>query len=72
MTIEIQGGKRMKIRGEQGITLVALIVTIIVLIILAAVTIKGILDHNLIGTTTESIEKYDKQQKQEKNVKRYI
>ena len=43
----------------------ALIITIIILIILAAVTIKGILDHNLIGTTTNSIQEYDKQQKQE-------
>ena len=60
------------LKTENGITLVALIITIIVLIILAFVTIKGILDHNLIGTTIESIEKYDAQQKEETKMLNHI
>lgn len=52
-------------KGENGITLVALIITIIVLIILAAVTITSILDHDMIKTTTEGVQRYDAHQKNE-------
>ena len=48
----------MKIRKEQGITLVALIITIIILIILAAVTIKAAFDSNFIGIATKGTEDY--------------
>lgn len=50
------------LRAENGITLVALIITIIVLIILAAVTIGSILDHNMIDKTVKATEKYGGEQ----------
>ena len=57
----------MKIRKEQGITLVALMITIIVLIILAAVTIKSVYNHAIVGKATEGTEEYAKEQEREKN-----
>ncbi len=57
----------MKERKEQGITLVALMITIIVLIILAAVTIKSVYNHAIVGKATEGTEEYAKEQEREKN-----
>ncbi len=54
-------------RKEQGITLVALMITIIVLIILAAVTIKSVYNHAIVGKATEGTEEYAKEQEREKN-----
>ena len=56
------------LRGENGITLVALIITIIVLIILAAVTIGSILDHNMIDKTVKATEKYGIEQTNEEHL----
>lgn len=42
------------IKKEEGITLVALIITIVVLVILVAVTIKNTMDSNLIETAEEA------------------
>lgn len=52
-------------RKEKGITLVALIVTIIILLILSAVTIKSIVDMQIIKLTAEAGEKYAKEQDKE-------
>ena len=49
-------------RGMRGTTLVALVITIIVLIILAAVTIKIAYDSNFVGMAQASTENYAKAQ----------
>ena len=49
--------KKQKRRKEKGITLVALVVTIIVLIILAGVTLNIVLDQNGIISKTQQAEK---------------
>lgn len=57
------------IRKESGITLVALIVTIVVLIILAAVSITGVLQMKIVEITINGTEKYSKEQiKEEKDM----
>jgi len=49
----------MKIKQkERGITLVALIVTIIVLVILSAVTIYAVVELNIVGVATKGTEDY--------------
>ena len=48
----------MKISKERGITLVALIITIIVLIILAAVTVLYIRTHDFVAVTADGATKY--------------
>lgn len=59
-----RGGNEMRIKDKQlikdegGITLVALIITIIILIILAAVTIYSFTDSNLIKTATNGTVNY--------------
>ena len=53
-------------REEKGITLVALVVTIIVLIILAGVTLNIVLDQNgIINKTKEAAEEYENAQREE-------
>ena len=52
-------------KKEEGITLVALMITIIVLIILAAVTIKSVYDNAIIGKASNGTEEYAKEQKEE-------
>ena len=42
-------------RGQKGITLVALIITIIVLLILAVVAIGAISDSDLIGKSQDAV-----------------
>ena len=46
------------IREQKGITLVALIITIIVLIILATVSIKAVLDMNFIDIASNATINY--------------
>lgn len=50
---------------ERGITLIALIITIIILLILAGVTIKIVIDNNIIGKTQTAVEKYSEEQAKE-------
>ena len=45
-------------KSEGGITLVALIITIIILIILAAVSISALTRDNIIGMATEGAKNY--------------
>lgn len=56
------------LRGENGITLVALIITIIVLIILAAVTIVTFTDSGLFKTATEGTQNYANAQQTEQKI----
>ena len=48
-----------RIKSEKGITLVALIITVVVLLILASVTIKPIMDEGIIDITKEAKESYE-------------
>ncbi len=62
--------QNLKIAKERGVTLVALIITIIVLIIMAAVSINTVLKSNFIDTATQSTINYadaqsDEQKKME-------
>ena len=59
--------KKQKRRKEKGITLVALVVTIIVLIILAGVTLNIILDQNgIISKTQQAKEEWNEAEIAEK------
>ncbi len=57
---------KQKLKNKDGITLVALIITIIILVILAAVTIEKIFDINLMGTTINGAQNYSNSQIKEK------
>lgn len=46
-----------KTKGEKGITLIALIITIILLIILAAVSLRAIFFDGMINVATEGVRK---------------
>ena len=63
---------KLKIKEEKGITLVALIITIIVLIILAAVTIKIAFDSNFLKIAAEGAENYAKAQEKEEEIMRNL
>lgn len=55
-----------KEKSSKGITLVALVVTIIILLILAGISIQGIINNNLMKNATTATEKYNKEQAREK------
>ena len=55
----------MKIRQEKGITLVALIITIIVLLILAMVSISLVMNGGIIGKSKSAVDKYSQEEIQE-------
>ena len=57
-----------KTRNERGITLVALIITIIILIILAAVTINTLTHDGLADMAIKGAQDYDKAQQNEMNM----
>ena len=50
---------------ERGITIVSLVITIIVLMLLAGVTIDVLTDHNIIAKTLDAAEKYQNEQNRE-------
>ncbi len=58
----MKGENQIKRREEKGMTLVALMITII---ILAAVTILTVTNHNIIGKTSKGAEEYAKGQEYE-------
>ena len=55
-----------KNKGNEGITLVALIITIIILIILSAVTINAVFDLNILDVAQRGAEEYAEGQYKEK------
>ena len=56
-------------REEKGITLVALVVTIIVLIILAGVTLNIVLDNDgIINKAKQAAEDYENAQREEQEI----
>lgn len=54
-------------RGQKGITLVALIITIIVLLILAVVSISTINDSGLIQNSQAGVNKWEQEAAKENN-----
>ncbi len=55
-------------KDEKGITLVALLITIIVLVILAGVSIITLQETGIINTAIESTQKYDNSQMAENSI----
>ena len=53
------------LKSQKGITLVALVITIIVLLILAGVTISLVLNNGLIDRAENSVQQYDDKSKNE-------
>ena len=51
---------------NKGITLIALVITIIILLILAGISIQAIINNNLIQNATTATEIYNKEQAKEK------
>ena len=56
-----------EIEQNRGITLVALIITIVVMLILVAVSVNVVIKGNLIGTAEKTVEKYNKVAEEEGN-----
>ena len=54
-------------KKNKGITLVALIITIVVMLILVAVSVNVIIKSNLIGTAEKAVDKYNKVAEEEGN-----
>ena len=54
-----------RLRRNKGITLVALVITIIILLILAGISIQALTQTNLFGKTEQAKEEMDKAQKKE-------
>ena len=52
---------------NKGITLVALIITIVVMLILVAVSVNVIIKSNLIGTAEKTVDKYKTASEEEAN-----
>lgn len=65
--LEMRTHNDLERRREKGITLIALIVTIIVLVILSAIGIKLAADVGIIQLAINSTEKYTSEQEEEKN-----
>ena len=56
------------IKREKGITLVALIITIVVLLILATVTIRSVTGNGIISNAKNASEKYQEAQNSEEAI----
>lgn len=54
-------------RSEKGITLVALVITIIILLILAGITISSLSENGLFDKTREARDKYKNAENVENN-----
>ena len=59
--------RKLKINENKGITLIALIITIIILIILTAVSINNVIGTDLIGFATKAVENYMDAEKEEED-----
>lgn len=53
------------LKSSKGITLVALVITIIVLLILVGVTLSIVMNGNIIGQAQNAVNTYDDQSKNE-------
>ena len=63
-----EGGKVQMKRKQEGITLIALIITIIVMLVLVAVSINILIKSNLIGTAEKATGKYKTATEEEGNL----
>lgn len=59
-------------KGNKGITLVALIITIIVLLILAGVSITFALQGNILNNAQKAVNEYDNASTNEANIINFI
>ena len=59
-------------KGNKGITLVALIITIIVLLILAGVSITFALQGNILNNAQTAVDEYDNASKNEAEIIKFI
>lgn len=55
-------------KREEGITLIALIITIVILVTLAAITVKSVMNSDLIGSAIEGSEDYINEQFREQQI----
>lgn len=55
-------------KNQKGITLVALIITIIVMLILVAVSVAAVINSNILGTAEKAGEKYKQEAANENNI----
>lgn len=55
-----------KIKSNKGITLIPLIITVIILLILAVVSINLVMNDGVIGKSEEAVNKYSEEQMREK------
>ena len=60
--------KKGKLKQNKAITLVALVITIIILLILATITIQGLKNTNLFSKTIDAKNKYKKAETNEANI----
>ena len=56
------------LKSSKGITLVALVITIIILLILAGVTLSIVFNDGLIGKSQNAVEKYSNEQEKENHL----
>ena len=61
-------GEKVKMRKEKGITLIALIITIIVMLILVGVVVTVVIQSNLLGTAKTAGDKYKTAYENESNM----
>lgn len=54
-------------KNQKGITLVALIITIVVMLILVAVSVGVVINSNLLGTAEKTVKTYENKSNEEKN-----
>ncbi len=57
----------MKLKNESAITLIALLITIIILIVIASIAIKNLIEFNIVKLSTKSTENYAQAQVDEYN-----
>ena len=60
-----------KTKAQKGITLIALIITVVILMILAAVAINSITNEGIISKTEDTTDKFKQEQEKEKDVLDY-
>ena len=59
-------------KRNEGITLIALIITIIIMLILVAVSVNVAIKSNLIGTAEKTTAKYEEERQKEENIDKEI
>ena len=55
-------------KSQKGITVIALVITIIVLLVLAAVTISSVRENDVIGHAQNAVDRYSAGQSEEESM----